>query len=248
MASDMDPAPLMTVGALAERTGLTVRTLHHWDELGLVVPSHRSLAGHRGYAPQDVERLYRVVALRQLGLSLAAIGRALDGSDLADVIGRQLAATRTRLAQERRLAVLLEGVLHRLGGATRPGLDIVLEAITLTESISKHYTPEQIERLAERREQLGEDAIGAVEREWAALFSRLRTAREAGVTPEDPSNAPEAAKAAGLFAAFHGGDASIRASANALWQDAGPAEASCWMVDAELFGYLQAVQEAHGAG
>jgi DNA-binding transcriptional MerR regulator len=244
----MDPDQLMTVGALAERTGLTVRTLHHWDELGLVVPSHRSHAGHRGYAADDVERLYRVVALRQLGLSLTAIGRALDGNDLRDVVERQLAATRARLAEERRLAVLLEGVLHRLGRATRPGLETVLEAIRLIEKIEKHYTPEQLEWLAERREQFGEAAIHEVEREWAALFARLRTAREAGLDPEDPANAADAARAAELFAAFHGGDASIRSSAAALWEDSGPEEASGGTVDAELFGYLRAVQEAHGGG
>jgi len=244
----MDPAQLMTAGALAERTGLTVRTLHHWDELGLVVPSHRSQAGRRGYAPQDVERLYRVVALRRLGLPLATIGRALDGSRLADVVERQLAATRSRIAEERRLAVLLEGVLHQLARATRPGIETVLEAITLTEKIEQHYTPEQLQRLAERREQLGDDAIRAVEQEWEALFGRLRASRNAGTAPEDPSLAADAARSTELFAAFHGGDEDIRANVTALWADAGAGEASGGMVDPELFAYLRAVQQAHGAG
>lgn len=244
----MDSVQLMTVGALAERTGLTVRALHHWDELGLVVPSHRSQAGHRGYAPQDVERLYRVVALRRLGLPLATIGRALDGSPLADVVERQLVATRSRLAEERRLAALLQGVLHQLDRATRPGIETVLEAITLTEKIEKHYTPEQLERLAERREQLGDPATHAVEQEWEALFARLRVARDAGVGPGDPSLAADAARSTELFAAFHGGDEDIRASAAALWEDAGAGEASGGTADEKLFDYLRAVQRAHGDG
>jgi hypothetical protein len=53
-----------TVGHLARATGLTVRTLHHWDEIGLLRPAERSGAGHRRYSAEDVERLYRIVALR----------------------------------------------------------------------------------------------------------------------------------------------------------------------------------------
>lgn len=58
------------VGELAAETGLTVRTLHHWDELGLLTPSERTGAGYRLYSDADVRRLYRIVALRGLGLSL----------------------------------------------------------------------------------------------------------------------------------------------------------------------------------
>ncbi len=60
------------VGELARATGLTVRALHHYDEIELVVPVERSSGGHRLYGERDVERLYRVVALRRLGLPGAA--------------------------------------------------------------------------------------------------------------------------------------------------------------------------------
>ncbi|HZN72263.1 MAG TPA: MerR family transcriptional regulator [Micromonosporaceae bacterium] len=66
------------VGELATATGLTVRTLHYYEEIGLLVPSGRSHAGHRRYDDGDVARLYRICLLRRLGLSLAEIGRALD--------------------------------------------------------------------------------------------------------------------------------------------------------------------------
>ena len=57
----MDEARL-TVGELARRTGLTVRTLHHWDELGLLTPAERSGAGYRLYGQTEVERVYRISA------------------------------------------------------------------------------------------------------------------------------------------------------------------------------------------
>jgi DNA-binding transcriptional MerR regulator/uncharacterized glyoxalase superfamily protein PhnB len=66
------------VGELAAATGLTVRTLHYYEEIGLLVASGRSEAGHRLYADADVQRLYRVCLLRRLGLPLGEIARALD--------------------------------------------------------------------------------------------------------------------------------------------------------------------------
>jgi MerR family transcriptional regulator, thiopeptide resistance regulator len=66
------------VGELAAATGLTVRTLHYYGEIGLLVASTRTDAGHRLYADADVERLYRICLLRRLGLPLGEIARALD--------------------------------------------------------------------------------------------------------------------------------------------------------------------------
>ncbi len=91
------------VGPLASATGLTVRTLHHWDEIGLVCPSGRTTSGHRLYEADDVQRLYQVLALRQLGLSLDSIAAVTDGdtslSEILDAhrayLDEQLTATRT---------------------------------------------------------------------------------------------------------------------------------------------------------
>jgi DNA-binding transcriptional MerR regulator len=99
------------VGELAAATGLTVRTLHYYEEIGLLVASGRSDAGHRLYADEDVERLYRICLLRRLGLPLGEIGRALDDpawslraamtTQLADLDRRVEAETqlRGRIAQ-----------------------------------------------------------------------------------------------------------------------------------------------------
>ena len=61
------------VGRLAEASGLTVRTLHHWDDIGLLRPSVRTPAGHREYTEDDLGRLYLVLALRRLGLESQAL-------------------------------------------------------------------------------------------------------------------------------------------------------------------------------
>jgi len=127
------------VGELAAVTGLTVRTLHYYEEIGLLVASERTEAGHRLYNDADVERLYRISLLRRLGLPLGEIGRALDDpawslrSAMAAHLGeleRRLEATaqlRARLAQ-------LVGSLNEPDGPAGDELLGVLEAMTLLDT------------------------------------------------------------------------------------------------------------------
>ena len=69
------------IGELARATGLTVRTLHHYDEIELLRPSERSEAGHRIYTDADVRRLYRITSLRQLGFPLTDITSMIESDD-----------------------------------------------------------------------------------------------------------------------------------------------------------------------
>ena len=68
----------LTVGAVASRVGVTVRTLHHWDAIGLVRPSGRTAGGYRLYSAADVARVHRVLIHRELGLPLDTIAELLD--------------------------------------------------------------------------------------------------------------------------------------------------------------------------
>lgn len=80
------------VGELAQDTGLTVRTLHHYDRIGLLSPSRRSPAGHRLYAGADIVRLQQIMSLKYLGFSLDEIGALIDNPDFnpIEVITLQL--------------------------------------------------------------------------------------------------------------------------------------------------------------
>jgi DNA-binding transcriptional MerR regulator/uncharacterized glyoxalase superfamily protein PhnB len=111
------------IGDLARASGLTVRTLHHYEDVGLLKPA-RTVAGHRVYGDEDVDRLYRIIQLRRLGLSLGEIHRGLDdhGCDLADVMRRQLAELDRRLDATNRLRNRLVSLL----ASTRPATDDLL--------------------------------------------------------------------------------------------------------------------------
>jgi MerR family transcriptional regulator, thiopeptide resistance regulator len=103
------------VGELAEATRLTVRTLHYYEQIGLLKASERSTGGHRLYAAADVERLYRICLLRRLGLPLADIGHALDDPawNLRAALGRHLADLDVRIEAGQRLRSRVADLLDR---------------------------------------------------------------------------------------------------------------------------------------
>ena len=75
----MDRGAALTVGAIARLAGVTVRTLHHYDAIGLVVPGERTPAGYRLYGRRDIERLQEVLLFRELGFSLEQIEEIVAG-------------------------------------------------------------------------------------------------------------------------------------------------------------------------
>ena len=98
----------LQIGEVAERTGLSLHTLRHYDEVGLVVPSSRSEGGFRLYAPADVERLLLIRRMKPLGYALEEMRELLAAIDAADGAGADRERLRAALAgfvasaQERR--------------------------------------------------------------------------------------------------------------------------------------------------
>ena len=92
------------IGEVATATGLTVRALHHYDQIGLVAPSGRTSGGHRLYTSADLTVLYQVTAMRQLGLSLDQVATLLAGhTDVEQVFAQQLAHVDRQIRTARRL-------------------------------------------------------------------------------------------------------------------------------------------------
>src|SRR4051794_37158323 len=90
------------IGELANETGLTVRTLHHYDQIGLLKPSAETEGGHRLYSTADVEQLQKIVTLKQLGFSLERIKEAIASSEFS----LRSATAQLRLDLEKRKADL----------------------------------------------------------------------------------------------------------------------------------------------
>src|SRR3954468_16829309 len=95
----------MNVGEVAALTGVTVRTLHHYDRIGLLSPSERTAAGYRRYTPSDLDRLHRVLVYRELGFPLEEVATLLDDPDAdpAAHLRRQHRLLRERLRRNHAL-------------------------------------------------------------------------------------------------------------------------------------------------
>ncbi|HSM38551.1 MAG TPA: MerR family transcriptional regulator [Candidatus Limnocylindrales bacterium] len=104
----------LTVGAVARLAGVTVRTLHHYHQIGLLRPSGRSDAGYRRYAEADLERLQRILFYRELGLGLDQISEAMtDGeADASAHLRQQHAMLMDRIGKLQRMASAVEKALE----------------------------------------------------------------------------------------------------------------------------------------
>lgn len=104
----------LTVGQVADRFGVTVRTLHHYDEIGLLSPSERSYSGYRLYTPADLERMQQVVVYRRLGFPLEEVAELLAGeADPVEHLRRQRDAVRSRMDELDTLVHALDEALEK---------------------------------------------------------------------------------------------------------------------------------------
>ncbi len=214
----------LKVGALAERTGLTVRALHHYDEIGLLEPAERTPSGHRLYGPDEVERLQRITSLRALGLGLDEISACLDrpGYDLEGVLALQMERVRDRIARSERLLETLASIRARLRAGEHLHLDDLTRSIRMTETHEKYFTPEQLEQLARRADTVGPERMEEVGREWERLYADFARAMEADLDPAAPEVQALARRHAELVAEFTGGDAGLHASLGEMYRAEGP--------------------------
>jgi DNA-binding transcriptional MerR regulator len=99
----------LTVGQLAELAGVTVRTLHHYDEIGLLSPSGRTAAGYRAYDAADAERLRQVLTYRRLGFGLREVAE-LVSDPAADAIAHLRRQRELLVAQKEQAAALIAAI------------------------------------------------------------------------------------------------------------------------------------------
>ncbi|MEU4835755.1 MerR family transcriptional regulator [Streptosporangium sp. NPDC023615] len=206
----------LTVGRTAALVGVSVRTLHHWDEIGLVCPSERTWAGYRVYSGDDVTRIHSVLVYRELGLPLAEIGRILDDPD-ADA-RHHLRRQRSQLAERISRLQTMVGAVDRMLEASRPGIRLTPEE--QVEIFGADWRPALAEEAEERWgdsaqwAQYARRAAAMTARDWQevmaateALNADLAAARRAGVAPgSDEANAlaeRHRASIAGYFDCTH---------------------------------------------
>jgi len=173
---------MLKVGELARRSGLTVRTLHHYDSIGLLKPSGRSDAGYRLYNRDDVARLHQVQALRRFGMALADIGQFLakPGASLPDLIARQIDSLDRQIAEAAKLREQLTALRGQLLAGEEPELATWLTTLEQMTVYDKYFTKEELAQLP-----IYSDP--AAPEEWAKLIEAVGQKMAAGVPPSDPT-------------------------------------------------------------
>ncbi|HEY4561371.1 MAG TPA: MerR family transcriptional regulator [Thermoanaerobaculia bacterium] len=216
----MRPPP-WKVGELAKRTGVSVRALHHYDEIGLLLPSHRSEAGYRLYTEVDVARLQQIRSLRALGFSLEESRDFLKRPEVTPdrVLQLHIAHLKEQIAAQQSLADRLEQVARRWRSDENVPTEEFLQIIEVTNMIGKYYTPEQMEQLKQRSEMLGEDHIHQAEAEWPELMAKVQAEMDKGTDPADERVQALARRWKELVEEFTGGDPGITKSVGRMWQE-----------------------------
>ncbi|MCE9561852.1 MAG: MerR family transcriptional regulator [Planctomycetes bacterium] len=223
----MRSEPTWKVGELATRTGLTVRTLHHYDAIGLLSPSVRTDSahgsGHRLYTAADVSRLHQILCLKQLGFGLEQIKEYMTRADYdpKQVVRLHLEKVREQAAELAELGQRLQGLSEVLDRAEAVSPETFLQTIEAMTMIEKYYTPEQLKQLEDRRKEGGEameETIRQGPQMWADLFADVKAAMDAGVDPTDPKAQELAKRWLALVSAFTGGDPGIFNSLKTMYQ------------------------------
>ncbi|WP_437334254.1 MerR family transcriptional regulator [Sorangium sp. So ce394] len=216
----MRSAPLK-VGDLAKQTGLSVRTLHYYEEIGLLSPSHRTASGHRMYSAGDVARLQQIKSLRELGFSLEQITGCLDrpGFSPLETIELHLARLREQIALEQKLCARLEGLASVLRAGEGVSVEQLLQTIEVMTMIEKYYTPEQLAELQQRAEAIGPEKMREAESAWKQIYEDMRAEMQKGSDPKSEPVQQIVKRMRELIDAFTGKNPGIERSLNRMYQE-----------------------------
>lgn len=174
---------LLKIGELAKRTGVTIRALRHYDEIGLLSPSTRSEGGFRLYGPEDVGKLYRIQALCRLNLPLAEIQKVLTvgGATFPDIMEKQIAFLNHQISHAVALRDHLTELQSRLHQSDALTMDDWVSALAQMSAASKYFNDDERRALAAQRASVNETR----DEEKAALIVALQQLMAQGVTADN---------------------------------------------------------------
>jgi MerR family transcriptional regulator, thiopeptide resistance regulator len=235
----------LKIGDLAAKTGLSVRTLHYYEEIGLLSPSYRTEAGHRLYTPEDIAQLQRIVALKSLGFPLEEIKGALEKPEFSPqkIVEMQIEQVSETLTSHAELLERLKGVQRYFETYPDATTDDLLTLIALTARMDESLTDEQRAGIAERGRQLGEAGMRTAEGEWKALIDAVKTEMQKGTDPLSPRMQELARQWQGLVNAFTGGDPEIAATLKKQYEENPGARAAVGM-DPQMMEYVRRAMDS----
>ncbi|HKW74723.1 MAG TPA: MerR family transcriptional regulator [Terriglobales bacterium] len=243
------------VSQFAEKSGVTVRALHHYDRLGVLKPSGRTASGYRLYTDRDHARLQQIETLKFIGLSLRQIKDVLDGNDLD--LGETLRLQR-RLLVEKKSQVeqalrAIEQAERGLRSSSAPdwtALKNIIEVMkmqTNSEWMKKYYNEEAQAEIAKRAQSFTPEMRAKVQQDWKDLINDVETARNRNDDPAGTYARTLAERWAKLLKGFTGGNSEIQNGLNKLYADQGNWPSSFQKpFSGEVWVFIKKAMAAHG--
>lgn len=219
---------LLQAKDFAEQAGVTVRTLHVYDRLGLLEPAARTESGYRLYGESQLERLEQILALRFVGFRLEQIKELLQGPKWPLVVALRM--QHQIVSQEKRR---LEDALTAIEQAERAiesgtseerwqTLRTVIGALKMKNDwtwTQNYYSPEAREKIEERMKTTPKEVVEQGQRDWTTLLAEVEEAASRNEDPQSEHAQALAQRWRGLVRQFTGGDAAIHDGLNKLWSD-----------------------------
>lgn len=220
---------MFKVSEFAERAGITVRTLHHYDRLALLKPSGRSQAGYRLYTDRDFARLQQIITLKFIGLPLKEIKALLDRNDLD--LPATLRLQRQLLSGKRRQ---VEAAIHAIDAAERSinsigqpdwtALKKIIEVLEMQSNNNKewmkqYYSEEAQAKIADLQKSWTPELQVKAQQDWKDLIGDVEAAIARNEAPASTAGRALAERWSGLVKSFTGGDPEIQKGVNSFYAD-----------------------------
>ena len=215
------------VNEFAQVAGVTVRTLHHYDRIGLLKPGGYSSGGYRLYRKHDLVRLQQIVTLKFIGFSLTQIKQLLDSNsfDLGVALNQQREILAEKRLQLDQAVTAIEKAAALLATNDEPDWQAfkrIIEVINMQNNMDwtkKYYSEDAQNKIAERAQTIPPEVIEKAQNDWATLITEVEQAVVEGVSPTSDRAAALATRWRELIRGFTGGDAEIQSGLNKMYSD-----------------------------
>ena len=211
----------------ADKARITVRTVHHYDRLGLLKPQCRTAKGFRLYGEAEFARLQQISTLKFIGFSLAQIKKILGEQSFA--LPETLALQRRVIeAQRHRLNLALEAigraerVFNKNGAIDWESFQKIIEVIDMEQNMDwtkKYYSESAQAKVEERKKLWSPELQERVTKDWNELVADIEAAIADGTEPSDPRAQKLATRWQKLLSEFTGGDREIQEGLNRMYGD-----------------------------
>ena len=223
---------LLQIGELAKQTGLSIRTLRYYDEIGLLVPSHRTEAEYRLYSEADIARLQQILSLRQLGFALKEIRECLENPDfsLPNVINLHLERLQAQMAVSQSLFSKLSTLAQKLQTSQSIAVDDLMQIIENLTMTQQYLTQEQHDLLEAR--------LNQGQAEWLHFVEQAKSHITQGRDLNDPEVRQMAWQWRSDIRSFVADDLQLYEALIQLYQQEGAEAASWGTLDAPTLEYI----------